>query len=71
MKNGIVNIHVTGTPDSTTFIRVITFTNFTIDGNQILGTITVTKVSSIANTIQIANGQIIFTDGIMYIPVRG
>ena len=66
VKNGIVNIHVTGTPDSTVFIRVITFTNFTIDGNQILGTITVTKVSSIVTTIQIANGQIIFTDGTTY-----
>ncbi len=66
VKNGVVNIHVTGTPDSTTFIRVITFTNFTIDGNQVLGTINVTKVSSIITTIQISDGQIIFTDGTTY-----
>ncbi len=66
VKNGIVNIHVTGGPDSSTFVRVITFTNFTINNNQITGTITITKVSDYVTTIQLANCMVTFTDGTTY-----
>jgi hypothetical protein len=66
VKNGIVNIHVTGGPDSSTFVRVITFTNFTINNNQITGTITITKVSDYVTTIRLANCMVTFTDGTTY-----
>jgi hypothetical protein len=47
VKNGVVNIHIIGAPADSTFIKVITFTNFTIDGNQITGTITITKTANL------------------------
>lgn len=66
VKNGIVNIHIIGTPSDSTFIKNITFTNFTIDGNQITGTITITKTAEYTHTILLTNCQVAFTDGTTY-----
>jgi hypothetical protein len=66
VKNGVVNIHIIGSPSDSTFIKTITFSNFTINGNQITGTITITKTGDYTHTIQLTNCQVLFTDGTTY-----
>lgn len=66
IKNGVVNIHIIGAPADSTFIKVITFSNFTIDGNLITGTITITKTAPFTHTILLTNCMISFSDGTTY-----
>jgi hypothetical protein len=62
VKNGVIHIVVTGKRSQNTYKRVVTFENFTINGNKIEGTKTITKVSDLVYQITIAGGKITFTD---------
>ncbi|PKP21896.1 MAG: hypothetical protein CVU02_02010 [Bacteroidetes bacterium HGW-Bacteroidetes-19] len=66
VKNGIINIHIIGAPSDSTFIKFITFNNFTIDNNLITGSITITKTAPFTHTILLTNCMISFTDGTTY-----
>lgn len=66
VKNGIVNIHIIGSPSDSVFIKTITFTNFTIDGNLISGTITITKTAPFTHNILLTNCMISYPDGTTY-----
>jgi hypothetical protein len=62
IKNGIIHIVVTGKRSENTYKRVVTFENFTINGNKIEGTKTVEKVSDLVYKITLVDGKITFTD---------
>ena len=62
VKNGIITIVVTGKRSDNTYKRVVTFTNFTINGNKIEGTKTIEKVSDFVYKITLTGGKITFTD---------
>ncbi|MGC8825026.1 MAG: hypothetical protein ACP5PZ_10615 [Bacteroidales bacterium] len=62
VKNGMIIITQTGGPLQDTFTRTITFKNFTISGNQIEGTRTITKIGNYIFTITF-EGKITFKDG--------
>ena len=63
VKNGKIIITIVGRPSEATFVRTITFENFTINGAQIEGTRTITKTSTYQFTVTCENGKITFTDG--------
>jgi hypothetical protein len=62
IKNGVITIVVTGKRSDNTYKRVVTFTNFTINGNKIEGTKTIEKVSDLVYKITLTDGKITFTD---------
>ena len=66
IKNGKIIINIVGKPAETTFIRTITFENFTINGALIEGTKTITKTAQYQFTISCDNGKITFPDGKTY-----
>ncbi|MCX7985793.1 MAG: hypothetical protein N2662_02505 [Bacteroidales bacterium] len=63
VKNGKIIIVQTGGPLQNTFNRTIHFQNFTINGNLIEGTKTITKTATYTYTITLENGKITFKDG--------
>jgi len=66
VKNGIIIINVVGRPSEDTFVRTITFDDFTINGNLIEGTKVITKTGLYQFTVTCENGKITFTDGKTY-----
>ncbi len=65
-KNGMICIEKIGGPLQDTFVRKISFVNFSINGNSIEGTKTITKVNNYTYTITLQNGKITFNDGKTY-----
>jgi len=61
-KNGMIIIEQTGGPLQDTFVRKITFSNFTINGHSIEGTKTITKIANYTFSITF-EGKITFKDG--------
>jgi hypothetical protein len=61
IKNGIIKIVVTGKRSENTYKRVVTFIDFTINGNKIEGTKTIEKVSDLKYKITLENGKVTFT----------
>ena len=63
VKNGKIHIVVTGSRIENTFKRVVTFENFTINGNKIEGTKTIEKIEDLKYQIKMTDGKITFEDG--------
>ncbi|HUX54858.1 MAG TPA: hypothetical protein VMV56_10615 [Williamwhitmania sp.] len=66
VKNGVIRIAILGGPLQSTFLRIATFQNFSIDGNAIEGTRTITKTSDNVYTYTLTGGKVTFTDGTTY-----
>lgn len=66
IKNGVIRIAILGGPLQSTFLRIATFQNFSIDGNAIEGTRTITKTSDNVYTYTLTGGKVTFTDGTTY-----
>jgi len=62
-KNGIIRIVISGPMHRAGTSRTVTFENFTIGGNRIEGTKTVTNVDGNEITIRLVGGKITFQDG--------
>lgn len=62
-KNGVIQIVITGPMHRAGTSRTITFQNFTIGGNLMEGTKTITNVDGITVTITLRGGKITFQDG--------
>jgi len=62
-KNGIIRIVITGPMHRQGTSRTITYENFTIGGNRIEGTKTVTNVDGLNISIALVGGKITFQDG--------
>lgn len=62
-KNGIIRIVITGPMHRAGTSRTVTYENFTIGGNRIEGTKTVTNVDGVNLTIRLVGGKITFQDG--------
>ncbi len=65
-KNGVIVIKRIGGPLQDTFVRIITFKTFSINGNIIEGTRKITKVNTYTYNIKLENGKITFKDGTTY-----
>lgn len=63
VKNGQIIIRTTGHYLGETFIREVSFNNFTINGNLIEGNKRIQKTSQYTYEIQLENGKVTFTDG--------
>lgn len=62
-KNGVIQIVITGPMHRAGTSRTVTFRNFTIGGNMIEGTKTITNVDDVTVTITLTGGKITFEDG--------
>lgn len=62
VKNGVITMVITGTRSDNTYKRVVTFQNFTINGNRIEGVKTISKVADLQYNITLTDGKITFTD---------
>lgn len=63
VKNGTIKIYVTGPLRMPRTTRIITFENYTIDGNLIEGKKTISNLDGINFTIKLEDGKITFDDG--------
>ncbi len=63
VKNGQIIIRTTGHYLGETFIREVSFNNFTINGNLIEGNKRIQKTSQYTYEIQLENGKVTFSDG--------
>ena len=63
IKNGTIYIYITGPLRLPNTTRIITFEDFTIDGNLIEGTKTISNIDGINFSITLEGGKITFTDG--------
>jgi len=63
VKNGVIQIVVTGPMHRAGTSRTVTFQNFRIGGNLIEGTKTITNVDGVTVTITLRGGKITFPDG--------
>ncbi len=63
VKNGIIKIYVTGPLRLPNTTRIITFENYTIDGNLTEGKKTISNIDGINFTIKLEGGKITFEDG--------
>lgn len=63
VKNGTIIIRTQGHKLENTFIREISFMNFTINGNKIEGTKRIEKTAEHTYRVTLTNGKITFTDG--------
>jgi len=66
IKNGSITFTITGKYRNTGTVITTSFENFSIDGNKIEGTKTVTNTGNYEYTVVIANGKITFADGGTY-----
>lgn len=66
VKNGVIIIKVLGRPLEMVFKRIISFYNFTINGNQIEGMKVVEKTGEYQYSITVTGGRISFTDGTVF-----
>lgn len=62
-KNGIIRIVITGPMHRSGTTRTVTYENFTIGGNRIEGTKTITNVDGLNISIRLVGGKITFQDG--------
>jgi hypothetical protein len=70
VKNGKINIVITGTRLENTYKRVLTFSNFSINGNKIEGTKSIEKQEHLKYKISLNGGKVTFTDS-TYITLSG
>lgn len=66
VKNGVIVINIVGGPLQNEFTRTATFQNFTLDGNKVEGTRTITKTAEYTYTYTLTNGKVTFSDGTTY-----
>jgi len=66
IKNGVIVVKILGGPLQNQFERMITFQNFTINGNKIEGKKQVTKTSEYQYSVMLTAGKVTFTDGTTY-----
>lgn len=62
IKNGVIRIVVTGKRSDNTYKRVVTFENFTINGNTVEGTKTIEKISDLVYKVTMTGGKVTFDD---------
>jgi hypothetical protein len=67
VKNGKINIVITGRRGDNTYKRVVTFENFTVNGIKIEGTRTIEKVSDLSYRITLTGGKITFRDNTTFV----